>query len=149
MLVTYYWLKMTGNLSWKDGGKLNTVMVNVCIKTGITIQLVNLPCNTIFQYIESVQIEWTCMTSYQEVYWKLLWCYAVNRMKPCEDLMLSPPQDLMTFLAVSTLSGSPSRKSSSMYLFCNTQPKKNLWFCLLASLKIKHNGSFKGVSPFF
>lgn len=62
--------------------------------------------------------------------------------------MLSPPQGLIKALALSTLPGFPSCQSS-MYLFCNTQPRRNLWFCLLVLRKTKHNSSFKGVSLFF
>lgn len=140
-------------MSWKDASNLNTVTVNACIKRGITIQLVYLPCNTIFQYIDSVQREWTCTTSYQEIYWRLLWRYAMNQMKSCEDLMLSPPQDPTKFPALSTLSGFPLVKIFLCIYSATHNPKRTydfaFWCCwrwnTTVPLKVFH-ASFKTTS---
>lgn len=144
MLVTYYWFKMTGNLSWKDAGKLNTaLMLNVCLKIWITIQLVYLTCSTVFQHIDSAQLEWTGLTC-QEGHRKLP--SAMLASEPSGTVSgpyASSPSRSYQATRISTVSGLPSCWSFLMYLFCNTQPKKNpgsaFWLCwrLKATVPLK------------
>lgn len=121
------------NLSWKDAGKLNTIMINAWIRIGVTIQQ-SISLAIQFSTILTVQIEGSCVPSHQEVHWELLWHYATNQMKSCEGLMLSLSQDLTKFSALLMLSGFPPCTSFPMSLFCSTRPKKKphdsaFWCC--------------------